>query len=334
MEIEEIAEKTPEKILTVPIQLDGILKPYHAIRLTNFMGWKKDQAKMGKKIAMGLAKAFIETVADEAAGEIGVLAGCSGEFDGSRERRVDRGRYVAQSIELAALARERGADGAVLVIPYAFDPGASVDDTIVGYFEEVCAAVDIPVVIYQAPGIPPQYQPSADLMRRLVRIKGVRGIKVSTSEHEIFDPVAEGVKDAQGFALIAGSEYFLLEALKLGAVGCIGGGATTQPELIHALQWHYERGNLDRAAAVQAEVTACEKALAALDKGRRSLKKIYVSRKGYPMAPFKRPRGLMYGGKATRRGFDSEVFADAGEHVADTFVAPYREAAQAGREPP
>jgi len=29
--------------------------------LTNFMGWKKDQAKMGKKIAMGLAKAFIET---------------------------------------------------------------------------------------------------------------------------------------------------------------------------------------------------------------------------------------------------------------------------------
>lgn len=61
MEIEEIAEKTPEKILTVPIQLDGSLKPYHAIRLTNFMGWKKEQAKVGKKIAMGLAKAFIET---------------------------------------------------------------------------------------------------------------------------------------------------------------------------------------------------------------------------------------------------------------------------------
>lgn len=61
MEIEEIAEKTPEKILTVPIELDGSLKPYHAIRLTNFMGWKKDQAKMGRKIAAGLAKAFIET---------------------------------------------------------------------------------------------------------------------------------------------------------------------------------------------------------------------------------------------------------------------------------
>lgn len=61
MEIEEIAEKSPEKILTLPIGLDGSLKPYHIMRLTNFMGWKKDVAQMGRKIAQGLAKAFIET---------------------------------------------------------------------------------------------------------------------------------------------------------------------------------------------------------------------------------------------------------------------------------
>lgn len=61
MEIEEIAEKSPEKILTLPIGLDGSLKPYHIMRLTNFMGWKKDLAQMGRKIAQGLAKAFIET---------------------------------------------------------------------------------------------------------------------------------------------------------------------------------------------------------------------------------------------------------------------------------
>lgn len=61
MEIEEIAEKTPEKILTLPIGLDGTLKPYHLLRLTNFMGWKKEMAKLGRKVAAGLAKAFIET---------------------------------------------------------------------------------------------------------------------------------------------------------------------------------------------------------------------------------------------------------------------------------
>lgn len=61
MEIEEIAEKTPEKILTLPIDLDGSLRPYYAVRLAGFMGWEGEQAKMGKKIARGLSKAFIET---------------------------------------------------------------------------------------------------------------------------------------------------------------------------------------------------------------------------------------------------------------------------------
>lgn len=61
MEIEEIAEKTPEKILTIPIQLDGTLKPFHVLRLLRFMGWEKETAKFGKKVAQGLAKAFIET---------------------------------------------------------------------------------------------------------------------------------------------------------------------------------------------------------------------------------------------------------------------------------
>lgn len=60
-DIEEIAAKSHEKILTLPIELDGSLKPYHALRLTNFMGWKGDLAKMGRKIAQGLAKAFTET---------------------------------------------------------------------------------------------------------------------------------------------------------------------------------------------------------------------------------------------------------------------------------
>lgn len=61
MEIEEIAEKNPEKILTIPIGLDGRIKHFHALRLTNFMGWKKDQAKLGRQLAQGVAKAFIET---------------------------------------------------------------------------------------------------------------------------------------------------------------------------------------------------------------------------------------------------------------------------------
>ncbi len=61
MEIEEIALKHPEKILKLPINLNGSMRGYHLVRLAHFMGWKGDLAKQGMKIAAGVAKAFMET---------------------------------------------------------------------------------------------------------------------------------------------------------------------------------------------------------------------------------------------------------------------------------
>jgi succinyl-CoA synthetase beta subunit len=60
MEIEEIAEKHPEKILKLPIGFDGTMKPFHLLHLCNFMGWNGEMAKQGKAIAQGVAKAFME----------------------------------------------------------------------------------------------------------------------------------------------------------------------------------------------------------------------------------------------------------------------------------
>jgi succinyl-CoA synthetase beta subunit len=61
MDIEEIAEKHPEKILKIPIELSGEVRPFQLNRLVHFMGWKEDLAKSGLQIAKGLAKAFMES---------------------------------------------------------------------------------------------------------------------------------------------------------------------------------------------------------------------------------------------------------------------------------
>lgn len=61
MDIETLAQETPEKILKIPIELNGSVRPYHLLRLANFMGWKDRIAKQGMKAAASLAKAFIET---------------------------------------------------------------------------------------------------------------------------------------------------------------------------------------------------------------------------------------------------------------------------------
>lgn len=61
VEIEEVAEKTPEKIMTIPITIDGRVRGYHLVALAKFMGWSKEQAKQGRKIAQAVAKAFVES---------------------------------------------------------------------------------------------------------------------------------------------------------------------------------------------------------------------------------------------------------------------------------
>lgn len=60
MEIEEIAEKHPEKILKLPIPISGKIRTYELVRLAKFMGWSKDLAKQGMKMAKALALAFME----------------------------------------------------------------------------------------------------------------------------------------------------------------------------------------------------------------------------------------------------------------------------------
>lgn len=60
MDIEDVAHQYPEKILTVPIQLDGRLRGYQLIQLNKFMGWEGSLAEQGKQIFTGLARAFMD----------------------------------------------------------------------------------------------------------------------------------------------------------------------------------------------------------------------------------------------------------------------------------
>lgn len=60
MEIEEVAEKNPSAILTVPIPLDGHMPSYHLWEIVNFMGWKGGLRASGMDLVKHLAKAFMD----------------------------------------------------------------------------------------------------------------------------------------------------------------------------------------------------------------------------------------------------------------------------------
>lgn len=61
MEIEQVAEKTPERILKIPIQPQGTIREYQILHICKFMGWKGALAEKGRIIIEALAKAFVQT---------------------------------------------------------------------------------------------------------------------------------------------------------------------------------------------------------------------------------------------------------------------------------
>lgn len=61
MEIEEVAQKAPEKILKMPFSSNGHLHHFQLLRLIKFMGWSGEMAKQGAHLAKALARCFIDT---------------------------------------------------------------------------------------------------------------------------------------------------------------------------------------------------------------------------------------------------------------------------------
>ncbi|MCB1118791.1 MAG: ADP-forming succinate--CoA ligase subunit beta [Chlamydiia bacterium] len=64
VEIEEVAAKTPEKILKIPLPLNGKLKGFQLFRVAKFLDWPKEAYKQGMQLIAKLARAFVETDAE------------------------------------------------------------------------------------------------------------------------------------------------------------------------------------------------------------------------------------------------------------------------------
>ena len=278
---------------------------------------------------------LIDAVAGEAAGEIGVIAGCAGEFDGNPEHRPETARYTEQAVGLAQFAQERGADAAVLVLPSALkpEPGTPLAETIFAYYQAVNDAVSIPIVIYQPPGMLPEYCMTPELMARLAALPRIGGMKLSTTDHSIFDPICKVVA-ATGFGMIAGAEHFYIDALEQGAVGVIGGGCNTHPEMIYAVGYHFRAGRLDRARAAQKDVNETLEALGALKVSGAVAGKLYVASKGFPMGPYQARRRATQAYGEEPQGLPDPALVAKFTEIVDTRVAPYRSAIQEGRELP
>ena len=296
------------------IDLEGAANLVRYLAGTGYVDGIFVRSGLGQMYTLTVAEtlALARAAVDAAQGSVPILVGCAGEWDGDLSRRPDPERYLEQSVYLVAEAIRMGAAGAVLVIPAALAvDGKDAAELVVEYYSRVSRATGGPIVLYQPPGTPAEYRVTPAVMRELLKLPAVKGMKLSVSTHEEFAPVADAVRGS-GFALIAGAEGFFLEALKLGAVGVIGQGCNTYPEILRAVQKHYEAGNLDAAEKAQQAVNHALKVTDGYDTG--VICKQMLILRGVRMEPYGRNRPEPYPAEAVSR-MKAEI---------DRLAEPYR----------
>jgi 4-hydroxy-tetrahydrodipicolinate synthase len=157
-------------------------------------------------------RALIHTAVEHAAGRIPIIAGT-----GANATR--------EAIELAAYAKEAGADASLSVVPYYNKP---TQEGLYLHFKAIAEAVDIPQVLYNVPGRTVA-DIANDTVLRLASLPNIVGIKDATGNLERgADLLRRAPAD---FAVYSGDDASGLALMLLGGHGVISVTANVAPKL-------------------------------------------------------------------------------------------------------
>ncbi len=159
---------------------------------------------------------LIKTAIDHAAGRVPVVAGTGANS-------------TSEAIELAAYAREAGADFSLSVVPYYNKP---TQEGLYRHFKAIAEAVDLPHIVYNVPG-----RTVADLQNetvlRLAQIPNIVGIKDATANLERGSDLIR--RKPRDFRVYSGDDATGLPLILLGGDGVISVTANVAPRLMHEM---------------------------------------------------------------------------------------------------
>ncbi|MGM0216518.1 4-hydroxy-tetrahydrodipicolinate synthase [Enterococcus sp. AZ109] len=192
-----------------------------------------------------------------------VVMGSNGEFVALREQeKIDLVKFIcekargkkkiivgiggnclSETLELAELAKEQGADAVLVVTPYYYK-NAMKDAALEKYFTLVADQSPLPVVLYNMPGNT-GVNTSSSLLVKLSAHPNIIGVKDTSGN---ISQIAETIKDADAsFNVFAGNWSFLLPSLFLGAKGATLALGNIAPNECAELVELYEKGDYDAA---------------------------------------------------------------------------------------
>lgn len=175
------------------------------------------------------------------------ILGTTGEAQSlSMDQRIELTRFVGEklsgrvaflvgvsdtsmedSVNLAKVAHQAGADGVVATPPYYFAPSQS---DMVAWFTALADASPLPVYMYNMPShVKVNIDP--DTVARLASHPNIKGLKDSSHNMTYFQTLSYLTRNEEDFVLFVGPEEQTAQAVLLGGAGGVNGGANMFPEL-------------------------------------------------------------------------------------------------------
>ncbi|SOH94888.1 4-hydroxy-tetrahydrodipicolinate synthase [Monaibacterium marinum] len=262
-----------------PFTADGSAIDLAANR--KFIDWQIDQGvpgiiilgTTGEFLAVSDAErqAFVEDTVAHVNGRIDVMVGASNAYSPTAAR------YARE-------AQDAGAQGLMIIPPYYYTP---TEDEIVGYYDTITAACDLPIMLYNNP-CTSNVDMSAKLVGRLTReFDTVRYIKEASMDvARVYDIVEE----TEGVMNVFAGER-IVESFLLGAVGYVNPFGNYIPRASTRIWDLLEAGRIEDAKRIQRHITVIEHVIAEGHPtyGHQCYSKALAAEQGYPVGDVRQP---------------------------------------------
>ena len=156
----------------------------------------------------------------------------------------------AESVRMAAFARDCGADGLVAAPPYYFAAG---QPELIDYYTHLADAVPLPLYLYNMPS-QVKVMIEVKTVVELARHPNIAGLKDSSGNIGYFNACRYQLRERPDFAILMGPEEAMGEAVLMGASGGVAGGANLFPRTFVDLYEAAVAKDVDRVRALQERV--------------------------------------------------------------------------------
>lgn len=152
-----------------------------------------------------------------------------------------------ESLDLAAIAKDSGADALVAAPPFYMNIG---QEELIYYYQKLADEVELPLFLYDMPSHT-KIKIDIETAVTLSKHPNIIGIKDSSGFLENFSALCEAFKEKPEFKILVGPEEILADTLEMGGHGGVTGGANLFPKLYVDLYDAFRKKEKDTVKTLQ-----------------------------------------------------------------------------------